>query len=140
MARILDERDVESLTVDWKNIQGKPNTLLEYGIKSISKSDLDSDIQNSLNKADSAIQSIPSAIKNPNSLIFSGAVSASYDGSSVVTIEIPETGIQNLYMRIENGYLQYSVDNISWNNLIEISTITNDKTMKVDNDGFIYFG
>ncbi len=35
---------------------------------------------------------IPSALPNPNTLTFTGAVSAEYDGSSPVTVEIPAGG------------------------------------------------
>ena len=94
-------------SIDWDNVNNKPTTLSGYGIESISKSDLSSGVQASLDKADSAIQSIPSAIKNPNSLTFTGAVSASYDGSAAITINIP-TG--------------------------------NDKTLKINDDGVVYFG
>lgn len=38
----------------------------------------------------SQMPTVPSTLPNPNSLIFTGAVSASYNGSSQVTVEIPD--------------------------------------------------
>lgn len=38
------------------------------------------------------VTSVPTELKNPHKLIFTGAVSAEYDGSSAVTVEIPVGG------------------------------------------------
>ena len=38
------------------------------------------------------IPTVPSALKNPNALTFTGAVSATYDGSAPVSVEIPAGG------------------------------------------------
>lgn len=46
--------------------------------------------QNALNKANSI--TIPSSLKNPNALTFTGAATGTYDGSSALTINIPEGG------------------------------------------------
>lgn len=36
----------------------------------------------------------------------------------------PVTGISEIYMRVANGYIQYSSDNETWNNLLSIEDIT----------------
>lgn len=43
------------------------------------------------------IPTVPSALKNPNALTFKGAVSATYDGSEAVSVEIPEGGSGSNY-------------------------------------------
>ena len=57
----------------------------------IAKGKLASDVQTSLEKADSAIQEadLPTALPNPNKLTFTGATTGQYDGSSELTINIP---------------------------------------------------
>ena len=42
------------------------------------------------------IPTVPSALPNPNKLILSGAVTAEYDGSTEVSVEIPAGSIDNL--------------------------------------------
>ena len=74
------------------NIYSKPGN-------GIPKTDLANSVQTSLAKADSAVQSLPEALKNPNALTFTGDVTASYDGSEAKTINIPTvpTSLKNPY-------------------------------------------
>lgn len=44
-----------------------------------------------------AIPAVPSSLPNPNKLILSGAVTAEYDGSAEVSVEIPEGGDGGVY-------------------------------------------
>lgn len=44
----------------------------------------------------------------------------------------PVTGISEIYMRVANGYIQYSSDNETWNNLLSIEDITGSD----GNDGY----
>ena len=84
-----------------------------------------------------AIDNIPSALKNPYQIIFTGAVSGSYDGSAEVTIDIPETS-NSLSMRVSDGYLQYlNTDDSTWINLIKTSELV---SMNMDKDGVVYLG
>ena len=55
------------------------------------------------------IDDIPTSLKNPESLTFTGAVSGSYDGSQAVTVEIPSgkdgaDGKSAYDLAVENGY------------------------------------
>lgn len=43
------------------------------------------------------IPTVPTALKNPNKLILSGAVTAEYDGSAEVSVEIPKGGAGGIY-------------------------------------------
>ena len=43
------------------------------------------------------IPTVPSTLPNPNKLILSGAVTAEYDGSTEVSVEIPESGDGGVY-------------------------------------------
>ena len=84
-----------------------------------------------------AIDNIPSALKNPYQIIFTGAVSGSYDGSAEVTIDIPVTS-NSLSMRVSDGYLQYlNTDDSTWINLIKTSELV---SMNMDKDGVVYLG
>lgn len=57
----------------------------------------------------SGVPAIPEKLPNPNKLTFSGAVTAEYDGSGAVTVEIPE---ENDYRvaRIEKGTTDSTVE------------------------------
>ena len=57
----------------------------------------------------SGVPAIPEKLPNPNKLTFSGAVTAEYDGSGAVTVEIPE---ENDYRvaRIEKGTTDITVE------------------------------
>lgn len=44
-----------------------------------------------------AIPTVPTTLPNPNKLILSGAVTAEYDGSAPVSVEIPEGGAGGIY-------------------------------------------
>ena len=82
-----------------------------------------------------AIDNIPSALKNPYQIIFTGAVSGSYDGSAEVTIDIPLTS-GSLSMRVSDGYLQYlNTSDNAWVNLIKTSELV---SMNMDEDGVVY--
>lgn len=84
-----------------------------------------------------AIDNIPSALKNPYQIIFTGAVSGSYDGSAEVTIDIPLTS-GSLSMRVSDGYLQYlNTSDNAWVNLIKTSELV---SMNMDEDGVVYLG
>lgn len=84
-----------------------------------------------------AIDNMPSALKNPYQLIFTGAASGSYDGSAEVTIDIPLTS-NSLSMRVSNGYLQYlNTSDSSWVNLIKTSDLV---SMNIDDDGVVFLG
>lgn len=48
------------------------------------------------------IPTIPSALKNPNSLTFTGSVAESYDGSIAKSVEIPSVGNGNITIK-QNG-------------------------------------
>ena len=43
------------------------------------------------------IPTVPESLKNPNKLTFTGAVTAEYDGSEAVSVEIPEGGAGGIY-------------------------------------------
>ena len=43
------------------------------------------------------IPTVPESLKNPNKLTFTGAVTAEYDGSAPVSVEIPEGGAGGIY-------------------------------------------
>ena len=48
---------------------------------------------------------IPTALPNPNALTFTGAVSASYDGSKPMTVEIPDTYSKSQIDAIMGSYI-----------------------------------
>lgn len=50
-----------------------------------------------------AEKAIPKKLANPNSLIFTGAVTESYDGSEEVTVNIPQSGGSSDTPRIETS-------------------------------------
>lgn len=47
------------------------------------------------------IPTVPESLKNPNKLTFTGAVTAEYDGSAPVSVEIPEGGAGGAYHVVE---------------------------------------
>ena len=49
------------------------------------------------------IPTVPEALKNPNKLTFTGAVTAEYDGSAPVSVEIPEGGGGSYTLPIANA-------------------------------------
>lgn len=61
------------------------------------------------------LPTVPSALKNPQKLIFAGAASGEYDGSSEVTIEIPTGGSES------------ETETVLSDNLFDKSKITRDK-------------
>lgn len=84
-----------------------------------------------------AIDNMPSALKNPYQIIFTGAASGSYDGSAEVTIDIPLTS-NSLSMRVSDGYLQYlNISDSAWVNLIKTSDLV---SMNIDDDGVVFLG
>ena len=80
-----------------------------------------------------AIERIP-ALKNPAQLVFTGTVSATYDGSEPITITINDAS--KIYMQIADGYLQYSNDNATWVNLFALADITTG-ALSVDENGIL---
>lgn len=68
-----------------------------------------------VNKAyvDNAIPTIPTSLRNPYALTVKGAVSATYDGSSAISITIPNAGISQT--DADNRYLQLSGGTITGN-------------------------
>ena len=77
---------VESGQVElvWKNITGKPTTLAGYGITdAYTKSYIDTTIAKK--------SEIPTSLKNPYALTWSGLSSGEYDGSSAKSFVIPTT-------------------------------------------------
>lgn len=62
------------------------------------------------------LPTVPSALKNPQKLIFTGAASGEYDGSSEVTIEIPS-----------GGGSESETETVLSDNLFDKSKITRDK-------------
>ena len=72
---------------------------------------------------------IPTKLPNPYALTFTGAATGTYDGSSAVTIHIPVvTGdgdmvTASVYMRVSDGYIQYSSDHTVWNNVIAVDEL-----------------
>lgn len=64
---------------------------------------------------------LPDKLPSPAALTFAGAVTGSYDGSRAVTITIP--GAATVYMRVSEGYIQYSTDNAVWNNVIAVEEL-----------------
>ena len=54
---------------------------------------------------------IPSALPNPNALTFTGAVSASYDGSKPMSVEIPDTYSKSQIDSIMGSYIT-DIDNL----------------------------
>lgn len=64
---------------------------------------------------DDAIPTIPTSLRNPYALTVKGAVSATYDGSSAVSITIPEAGISQTdadarYLQLSGGTLSGDLD------------------------------
>lgn len=99
--------------------------------------------------SNSYIRNKPSALKNPHSIIFTGSIDSSYDGSESITINIPDDQKQ-LFMKIsDDGYLQCSFDNDEWINLIKTSEIVSSgggtgsgggvANIDVDENGVLYF-
>lgn len=88
---------------------------------------------NVVEKEPSEASEIPNALPNPNALTFTGAVTGTYDGSEPVTINIPfqtgdgETVYTSVYMRVSDGYIQYSVDNATWSNVIAVDELKGDQ-------------
>jgi hypothetical protein len=63
---------------------------------------------------------IPSALPNPNALTFTGAVSATYDGSQAVTVAIPQGGGGE--WRLADSYtLEEDVASIEWTGDTEVN-------------------
>lgn len=80
-----------------------------------------------------AATKLPTTLPNPNALTFTGAASGTYDGSAPVTINIPTvtegggTVVATVYMRVSDGYIQYSNDNVTWSNVIAVADLKGEK-------------
>lgn len=57
--------------------------------KGLSTNDYTTDDKNKLNAIEAGAQKNPSTLPNPNKIKFTGAVSAEYDGSTLVEVRIP---------------------------------------------------
>lgn len=84
--------------------------------------------------SDAYINNKPTALKNPAQLTFTGTVDATYDGSEPITITINDASV--VYMRVADGYLQYSNDNELWVNLFALADITAG-ALSVDENGIL---
>lgn len=62
------------------------------GVKAASKGDEDTVVAKIGADGRLYVPTYPTELKNPNKLIFTGGVSAEYDGSGAVTVKIPEGG------------------------------------------------
>ena len=77
---------------------------------------------------------IPSALPNPYSIIFTGAVTGSYDGSAPVTINIPESGAGDMKKLTFTGAVTGEYDGTTDVNIdIPIATTSTAGTIKVGN-------
>ena len=77
---------------------------------------------------------IPTALKNPNALTFTGAVTGSYDGSEPVTINIPESGAGNMKKLTFTGAVTGEYDGTTDVNVdIPIATSSTAGAIKVGN-------
>lgn len=74
----------EAIDAQDEAIAGKAN---DKDLAAVAKSGSYNDLSNR-----PTIPTVPNALKNPNALTFTGAVSATYDGSAPVSVEIPAGG------------------------------------------------
>lgn len=72
---------------------------------------------------------VPDKLPNPNALTFTGAVSATYDGSEPVTVEIPSGGSGG----VDSWELVNSVTTSEEVAIVEISTNSSGETFSLDN-------
>lgn len=91
------------------DLKSNYDTSYEHSQSKHAPIDAEKNVQSDWNEtdesSDSYIQNKPISMKNPNSIVFTGAVETSYDGSSTITVEIPTN--QNGIHLSSNGVLYF---------------------------------
>lgn len=93
--------------------------------------------------SDSEVE-IPTTLPNPNALTFTGAVSATYDGSKAVSVEIPSGGNENLQLLFdvttteEVRSIRSGVNPANYKEIFMVCTAMPDDTTKTTHFDWIF--